>query len=164
MPENTDEQFMQRRLLIASVLSAMAMVAYIYMQEPTTPAPDEPAATQQAVSSDAPSAPADTPDGLSQEPGTAPGGPDRTPDSSRAAENKAAKVESDSIIETDLFKVRFSNKGAVVKSWILKDYQNAKQDGELDLVHRAERRLTDTPSRLTCRVAVRWRNSTMPFS
>ena len=137
MPEQTDEQFMQRRLLIASVLSAMAMVGYIYMQESPAPAPDETPATRQAVSSDAPSKPADTPDGLSQEPGTAPGGPDRALDSSRGAEIKAAKVESESIIETDMFKVTFSNKGAVVKSWILKDYENAKQDGELDLVHRA---------------------------
>ena len=136
MPNETDEQFMQRRLLVASVLSALALVVYMYMQDPPPPAPDEPATTQQAVSSDAPSMPTDTLDGLSQEPGKTPGDPVGAPNKPRASEAKAARVESESIIETDEFKVRFSNKGAVVKSWILKGYENSKRDGELDLVHR----------------------------
>ena len=63
-----------------------------------------------------------------------------------------------------MFKVTFSNKGAVVKSWILKDYENAKQDGELDLVHRAGAEGHGYPFEVDLRAAVRCRNSTMPFS
>ena len=34
MPEETEEQFMQRRLLLASVLSVMGLMTWVYMNRP----------------------------------------------------------------------------------------------------------------------------------
>ena len=135
MPNETDEQFMQHRLLIASVLSAVALMAYMYVQGPTAIPPEEPAKTEQQVVLDDPSATTKTAD----EPGLGanekPDEPETPPDEPQSAEVKAAQSETESTVETDVFKVVFSNKGAVVKSWVLKDYMNAKRDRELDLVH-----------------------------
>lgn len=139
MPNESDEQFMQHRLLIASVLSAVALMAYMYVQGPTPTPPEEPIQTEQQVAVDAPPTPTET----AEEPGSGanetpdePGTPPDEPQSAEvSAEVKAAQSETESTVETNVFKVVFSNKGAVVKSWVLKDYMNAKRDGELDLVH-----------------------------
>ena len=47
---------------------------------------------------------------------------------------KQASAESETVIESDLYKVTFTNVGAQVKSWILKKYDNDKRE-PLDLVH-----------------------------
>ena len=41
------------------------------------------------------------------------------------------------MIENDLYKITFSNRGAQVKSWILKKFDNDSQNGPLDLVNTA---------------------------
>jgi YidC/Oxa1 family membrane protein insertase len=46
---------------------------------------------------------------------------------------KQATTESESVIESDLYKVTFTNRGGQVKSWILKKYDNDKRQ-PLDLV------------------------------
>ena len=46
----------------------------------------------------------------------------------------AATAEREIVVETDTFTVVFSNRGAVVKSWLLKDYMDALGE-PLDLVH-----------------------------
>jgi len=51
-----------------------------------------------------------------------------------AVATKQASAESDTVIESDLYKVTFTNAGAQVKSWILKKYDNDKRE-PLDLVH-----------------------------
>ena len=48
---------------------------------------------------------------------------------------KQAAAESDIVIENDLYKITFTNKGAQVKSWILKKYDNDAEKGPLDLVN-----------------------------
>ena len=45
-----------------------------------------------------------------------------------------AGSETQTVIENDLYRVTFSNKGAVVKSWVLKKYKNDKGK-ELDLIN-----------------------------
>ena len=49
---------------------------------------------------------------------------------------KQASTESDTVIENDLYRITFTNKGAQVKSWILKKFQN-DTNGPLDLVNSA---------------------------
>ena len=49
---------------------------------------------------------------------------------------KQASSESETTIENDLYKIRFSNKGAQVKSWILKKYTD-DQGAPLELVNKA---------------------------
>ncbi len=49
---------------------------------------------------------------------------------------KAASNELQTVVENDLYRITFTNQGAVVKSWILKKYKD--EDGKpLDLVNRA---------------------------
>jgi YidC/Oxa1 family membrane protein insertase len=51
-----------------------------------------------------------------------------------AAQVKQATAESETVIESDLYKVTFTNLGGQVKSWILKKYDDDKGK-PLDLVH-----------------------------
>ncbi len=48
---------------------------------------------------------------------------------------KQASSESETVIENDLYRITFTNKGAQVKSWVLKKYNNDAQTGPLDLVN-----------------------------
>ena len=48
---------------------------------------------------------------------------------------KQAAGETEIVIENDLYRITFTNKGAQVKSWILKKFDNEAQNGPLDLVN-----------------------------
>jgi YidC/Oxa1 family membrane protein insertase len=48
---------------------------------------------------------------------------------------RQATSEVDTVIENNLYKITFTNKGAQVKSWILKKFDNDAQNGPLDLVN-----------------------------
>jgi YidC/Oxa1 family membrane protein insertase len=87
--------------------------------------PEPPAAQQQSAQSA--SAPSATP-----VPAAA-NTPAATPDAPGAA-SVAAIAESESVVENELYRITFTNRGAQVKSWILKKYTD--DDGKpLDLVN-----------------------------
>ena len=48
---------------------------------------------------------------------------------------KQAASETETVIENDLYRITFTNRGAQVKSWILKKFDNDAQNGPLDLVN-----------------------------
>src|SRR6202142_2774105 len=48
---------------------------------------------------------------------------------------KQATGEAETVIENDLYRITFTNRGAQVKSWILKKFDNDAQNGPLDLVN-----------------------------
>ena len=48
-----------------------------------------------------------------------------------------AAAETETVIENDLYRITFTNRGAQVKSWILKKFDNEAQNGLLDLVNPA---------------------------
>ena len=48
---------------------------------------------------------------------------------------KQASSENDTVIDTDLYRITFTNRGAQVKSWILKKFDNDGENGSLDLVN-----------------------------
>src|SRR5260370_9740405 len=50
---------------------------------------------------------------------------------------KQAASETETAIENDLYRITFTNRGAQVKSWILKKFDNDAQNGPLDLVNSA---------------------------
>jgi YidC/Oxa1 family membrane protein insertase len=50
---------------------------------------------------------------------------------------KQAVSETETVIENDLYRITFTNRGAQVKSWILKKFDNEAQNGSLDLVNPA---------------------------
>src|SRR6202167_4968392 len=52
-----------------------------------------------------------------------------------AVASKQAAAETETVIENDLYRVTFTNRGAQVKSWILKKFDNEAQNGRLDLVN-----------------------------
>ncbi len=60
--------------------------------------------------------------------------------SSPAAASGAAKQatsETETVIENDLYRITFTNRGAQAKSWILKKFNNDAQNGPLDMVNPA---------------------------
>jgi YidC/Oxa1 family membrane protein insertase len=48
---------------------------------------------------------------------------------------KQAGSETETVVENDLYRITFTNRGAQVKSWILKRFDNETQNGPLDLVN-----------------------------
>jgi YidC/Oxa1 family membrane protein insertase len=51
------------------------------------------------------------------------------------AVTKQAGAETETVIENDLYRITFTNRGAQVKSWILKKFDNDAENGPLDLVN-----------------------------
>ena len=112
----------EKRALLAGVLSLVVIVVWSYFFAPK-PKPQPPAAPTTT------SQPAPTP--------TGPSAPitvkSATPASPLA---KAATDEKTIVIENGLYRVELSNRGAVVRSWVLKKYTDDNKPARpLDLVH-----------------------------
>ncbi|MGA9210086.1 MAG: membrane protein insertase YidC [Terriglobales bacterium] len=108
----------EKRLLLAFALTMLILLAmqpfisrYTKQQTPA-PTPPQPVAT-------------------SPTPGQAPPTPPAAPAGAGA---KVAAAESETVVENDLYKITFTNRGAQVKSWILKKYQDDKGN-PLELVN-----------------------------
>src|SRR5258708_3307636 len=119
------EMSMEIRLLIAFVLMGLVLFVTPYIYKPP-PAP--PAQT--------PAVPAEkgAPNRAAKKPkanGVKPVSTQAAPAAPVPGQIQAEKEET-TTVETDVFRVVFSNRGAVVKSWILKAYKDkAKQPLEL---------------------------------
>jgi len=50
---------------------------------------------------------------------------------------RQAASETETVIESNLYRITFTNRGAQVKSWILKKFDNDSENGPLDLVNSA---------------------------
>lgn len=138
MPDSlNDDQFIQRRMLLAAVLSAVVMGAYMFLMPRPEPSP----VPEVAV----PAAPAET----SEPAGSPPTAPAAVP--SLAAPPGGGTVEAASeqavTVETDTFVVEFTNRGAGVTSWKLREYNDALGQ-PLDLVHRQGAQRYGSPFRL----------------
>jgi YidC/Oxa1 family membrane protein insertase len=103
------------------VLALIAVIAFQYFKPPAPPAPQQQqqatTASQQqtAAAAGGPVAPAGTAQAMT---GTAPA--------------IAAASESQTVVENELYKITFSNRGGLVKSWILKHYCTDSQNRKLD--------------------------------
>jgi YidC/Oxa1 family membrane protein insertase len=119
------------RILVASLLSMLVIIAWAKFFAPKAP-PPSPQTGNPVVSS-----PATT--GLTPQSPAASRAPNAT--SVAAAATPAAAAKSDAkernfVVENDLYRVEFSNRGGVVKSWQLKRYKDdAKPQRVLDVVH-----------------------------
>lgn len=116
----------ERRLLLVFALTFIVLLVSQalfkkYMPAPaaTTPAPNQPvpAPTASAPPRSAPAAAA-------------------APAPTRKV-TKQASAETETVIENDLYRITFTNRGAQVKSWILKKFDNDAQNGPLELVNPA---------------------------
>ena len=116
---------MERRLLLTFVLTFLVILLFqpvLKKYLPTTPATE----TQHPASTPAPTAtnePAPAPQ-MKKTAGSAP------------ATAKQASTESTVVIDNDLYRITFTNRGAQVKSWILKQFQDEKGQ-PLELVNPA---------------------------
>jgi YidC/Oxa1 family membrane protein insertase len=112
----------ERRLLLVFLVTFVAMLAFQPLLKkyfPQPPAPtqqNQTTSTQPSTASSTQAAPAVAP---------APG------------VTKQAANETDTVIENDLYRITFTNRGAQVKSWILKKFKNDAQNAPLDLVNAA---------------------------
>lgn len=124
-----DDQFIQRRMLLAAVLSALVMGAYIYF----APRPQPPdVAPSEAPSVEVPVTRADEPTEAVERPSaSADLAPSAAPPGDQVTE---AASEQAVTVESETFRVEFTNRGATVKTWLLKQYEDAAGD-PLDLVH-----------------------------
>lgn len=133
------------RILVASLLSMMVFLVWTKFFGPKPPA-NLPQANKPAVSSPATSEP--VPPAASTA-ASAPSKPTASAAPAATASSTSAPATSDSqertvVVENGLYRVEFSNRGAVVKSWQLKKYKDDFKDDKgnsqqrtLDLVNPA---------------------------
>ena len=95
------------------MLALQPLLKKYFPQAPAQQAPVQTAQPQPAAPAAAPSAPTPPPAPLV---------------------TKQAAGETETVVENDLYRITFTNKGAQVKSWILKKYDN-EAGGPLDLVN-----------------------------
>ena len=119
-----DEHFIQRRMLMAAVLSAVVMGLYIYL----VPRPQPPEQPVQDTLEETAETPAGT--GAEAEPEQRAATAAERPDDADVEASDERRV----VVENDNYRVEFTNRGAVVTSWQLKQYNDALGD-PLDLVH-----------------------------
>ncbi len=115
------------RILLASILSMGVIFLWARYFAPKPPATPPAAATSKSA------APAP---GAVNPPGPAPAASAAPAPASPAAPPRADTQERTIVVENDLYRAEFSNRGAVVKSWQLKKYKDdAKPQRVLDVVH-----------------------------
>ena len=105
-----------RSMLLFTLLALGALMAFQYFRPPTPPQTQPPAAAATNAGSSLPAA--------------------QTPAAPTAAPAVHAAAESTTIVENSLYRITFTNRGAQVKSWILKRYKDS-QGHPLDLVNQA---------------------------
>ncbi len=122
MPEK--EISMEMRILLAFALSALVLVVFAPRPSPKAPgttAGVKQTATPQALAPSTASQKTAAPTSSAPAPAVAP---------------MQSEVEGDLVLESDLYEVRFTNRGGAVKSWILKAYKDI-HGKPLDLVNTA---------------------------
>jgi YidC/Oxa1 family membrane protein insertase len=111
-----------RRLLLVFLVTFVAMLAFQPLLKKYFPQPPAPTQqTQPTTSQPAAASTTQTSSVVTPAPGV----------------TKQAANETDTVIENDLYRITFTNRGAQVKSWILKKFKNDAQNAPLDLVNAA---------------------------
>ncbi len=142
------------RLLLAFALSFLVMSLWIKYFGPKPPVQKPEIAASATATPGTPAAtaaPADASPAASAPAGTRPGEKTGAKASGKATQPAPVAVpvitdtqERTFVVESDLYRVEFSNRGAVVKSWQLKKYKDdAKPQRILDLVHPEAAEQTD---------------------
>jgi YidC/Oxa1 family membrane protein insertase len=128
----------EKRLLLVFLLTFVVLIVFqplLKKYMPQTPAAQpqkQPVAEHAAASS--PAALAAVPSAAVPSAAVPSPSPARAP---AIVASKQASAETETVIENDLYRITFTNRGAQVKSWILKKFDNETQDGRLDLVNPA---------------------------
>src|SRR5581483_9884466 len=122
-PNPQNEPGMERRLMLVFALTFLVIIAFQpilkkYLPQPPPPQKQEQPQAQQATTAPAPPATVQRP----------------VPASPTAS--KQASAESETVVENDLYRITFSNRGGQAKSWILKKFDD-DQGRPLELVNLA---------------------------
>ena len=115
----------EKRLLLIFLVTFVIMLAFQPLLKKFLPTPPPP---QQQPAQSVPAQPAP--------PGTATTANAPAVLASTGATKQAAS-ETETVLENDLYRITFTNRGAQVKSWILKKFDNEAENGRLDLVNPA---------------------------
>jgi len=119
------------RILVASLLSMFVIIAWAKFFAPKAPPPSQ-QANRPGVTAPANPGQPTAPIGGSSVPSATSIAAAATP----PAAAKSANQERTIVVENSLYRVEFSNRGGVVKSWQLKKYKDdAKPQRVLDVVH-----------------------------
>jgi YidC/Oxa1 family membrane protein insertase len=119
----------QQRLLLAFLLVFVMVIAMKYLLPTPPPQPQQKPADQQQQSQQ------QQPGTLPVPAGTAtPTPPQRTPAAVAQVPVKQAATESETILENDFYRIVFTNRGAMAKSWVLKKFKD-NSGNPLDLVN-----------------------------
>ena len=107
-----------RSMLVFTLMAMIALLAFQYFKPPAPATPPAPAANSASSTGNSPA--------TSASPTPAP----------TATPEVAAARETTTVVENDLYRITFTNRGAQVKSWILKRYKDSASH-PLDLVNQA---------------------------
>ena len=114
----------ERRLLLVFALTFLIIFLYqAWMKKNEPPAPAKPE-TAQTQNTPAASTPAGTPASSA------------APAAQPAVPALQASAEAETVVENDLYRIVFTNRGGQVKSWILKKFKDKPEGGPLELVNR----------------------------
>jgi YidC/Oxa1 family membrane protein insertase len=116
----------EKRLLLIFLVTFVIMLAFQPLLKKFLPTPPPP---QQQPAQSVPAQPAAPPATA-----TSTKAPAVSPS---AGATKQAAGETETVLENDLYRITFTNRGAQVKSWILKKFDNEAENGRLDLVNPA---------------------------
>ncbi len=121
---------MERRLLIVFALTFLVIMLFQPLLKKYGPQPPAKPASTAERSTPQPGAAAPTQNSAQRRPDLVPPGIKPT----RESAPLQATSESETVIENDVYRIVFTNRGARVKSWVLKKYTDDK-GGQLELVN-----------------------------
>lgn len=141
MPEYKSPQSepgMEQKFLLVFLLMAVIIFGAQFFMKKYAPTPPPPAHPQQQAQKQAETPPAATPSAGPQASTVASLAPKRGKKAHTPAPpvTQQAQSESETVIENDLYRITFTNRGGQAKSWILKKYFD-DQGHPLDLVNQA---------------------------
>jgi len=130
----------EKRLLLVFLLTFVVLIIFQPLLKkylPQAPAAPEKQSSSSPASSSLPSLPEQAGATPSTAGATAPAARGVSASKRGAVASKQAAAEAETVIENDIYKITFTNRGAQVKSWILKKFDNDAQNGPLELVDSA---------------------------
>ncbi|HEX2330343.1 MAG TPA: membrane protein insertase YidC [Candidatus Angelobacter sp.] len=122
-----DDPGAQRRMMLAFLLVFVA----IFVMQLFLPKPQQPAKPQQQAQQQTPQP---SPTGFATPSPSSVSKPVSSSSAAPKAQTKQASAETEKVLENDYYRITFTNRGAQVKSWILKKYKDDK-NRPLDLVN-----------------------------
>jgi YidC/Oxa1 family membrane protein insertase len=129
---------MERKLLLVFALTFLVIMLFQPVLKKYGPQPTAPAKPENAAEQGNPTLPQSTrKDGAptpTQVPASSSGETGQSPVTTPASARQVATSEAETVIENDVYRIVFTNRGGRVKSWVLKKYSDDK-GGQLELVN-----------------------------